>query len=57
MQNGVVHLIDQPLVILAKSVWEMLDPTKPVSTYILIKILIKKLESYQLQIIKEKRMG
>jgi len=29
VQNGVVHLIDQPLVILAKSVWEMLDPTKP----------------------------
>jgi hypothetical protein len=28
VQNGVVHLIDRPLVILAKTIWEMLDPKK-----------------------------
>jgi len=29
VQNGVVHLINRPLVILANTLWEMLDPSKP----------------------------
>jgi len=29
VQNGVVHLIDRPLIILASTLWEALDPEKP----------------------------
>ena len=31
VQNGVVHLISKPLVIMASTLWEHLDPSKPVS--------------------------
>ena len=29
-QNGIVHLISKPLVIMASTIWEHLDPSKPV---------------------------
>jgi len=29
VQNGIVHLISKPLVIMASTIWEHLDPTKP----------------------------
>jgi hypothetical protein len=34
VQNGIIHLIDKPLVILTSSLWESLDPSNqvPVTT-------------------------
>ena len=40
LQNGIVHLISKPLVIMASTIWEHLDPAKPVNIIIIIIIII-----------------
>jgi hypothetical protein len=33
VQNGIVHLIDKPLVILTSSLWDSIDPANQVTVY------------------------
>ena len=40
LQNGIVHLISKPLVIMASTIWEHLDPAKPVNIIIIVIIII-----------------